>query len=225
MASDFARRRFEWLDQVCADRGVRAAVFQLAYAISGFVNRETGDAWPSQETLAKHLGLSVRGVRKLTDVLGGRGHLEITESRGRGHSTRYRPILKVTVVDEPQKSLFPDEPAAPPQDAPGAFEEFWRHYPRKVAKGAARRAFERVVKNGANTAEIIAGTMRYGAERGGEPERYTKHPATWLNGECWHDMPAKPTGPGPSGPIQPQRRETFADLLGVVPNGGGHGDE
>ena len=39
--------------------------------------------------------------------------------------------------------------------------------------------------------------MRYAAERTGQDAHWTKHPATWLNNECWKDEPA---------PSPPQQR-------------------
>jgi hypothetical protein len=71
------------------------------------------------------------------------------------------------------------------------FDEFYRVYPRHVARGHAEKAYRRIIGNGdATPAELINGAMRYAAERMGEPERYTKHPTTWLNGQCWKDAPA-----------------------------------
>jgi hypothetical protein len=211
MASDFARRRFEWLDQVLADREITPAGFQVAYAISSHVNRDSGSAFPSQETLASKIGITVRGVRNLTDALAVRGHLQITESRGRGHSIRYKPI--VTGQGTKQEEMFP-EAAAPeanrtaptgatsPKKANGrtpasavieaAFDEWWMQYPKKVSKGDARRAYEKVVRSGkATPTELLAGAMRYGAERAQQEQRYTKHPGRWLRAECWRDEPAE----------------------------------
>ena len=51
-ADDFTRKRFQWLDQVAADPKVSPTGFVLAYRIAKFFNRETGDAWPAQPTLA-----------------------------------------------------------------------------------------------------------------------------------------------------------------------------
>jgi hypothetical protein len=71
-----------------------------------------------------------------------------------------------------------------------AFETWWRQYPRKVDKGAARRAFRRVLmKNVATFDELMAGVMRYAMERTGEDPIYTKHAATWLNAESWSNEP------------------------------------
>jgi hypothetical protein len=94
LADDFTRRQFAWLDQVAADPAVTAAGFLLAYRIAKHINRGTGDAWPSQPLLATEARLSVRSIRDLTDQLEAAGHLTIIGSRGRGHSCRYRPILR-----------------------------------------------------------------------------------------------------------------------------------
>lgn len=76
-------------------------------------------------------------------------------------------------------------------EAEAAFEEFYRQFPRHVGKDAARRTYERVIKTGKAThAELLQGAMRYGAERAGEDPKWTKHPATWLNGGHWADEPA-----------------------------------
>lgn len=70
------------------------------------------------------------------------------------------------------------------------FEEFWKIYPRHVAKKAAERAYRRAMKS-TPAIEILSGAMRYAAERTGQDEKFTKHPATWLNGGCWADEPAR----------------------------------
>jgi hypothetical protein len=73
------------------------------------------------------------------------------------------------------------------------FEDWYRHYPRKVGKLNAEKAYGAIIKKQkATREELIAGVMRYAAERATEDPKYTKHPATWLNGGCWADEP-KPT--------------------------------
>jgi hypothetical protein len=86
------------------------------------------------------------------------------------------------LIGEPSKAIEVD-------DADRGFAEFWKHYPRKVARPAARRAYAVALKK-ADAAEILAGAMRYAAERDGQDAKYTKHPATWLNNECWTDEPS-----------------------------------
>jgi hypothetical protein len=59
MADDFTRRRFAWLDQVAADPKVSPAGFVLAYRIAKFFNRDTGEAWPAQPTLAAAMRMDI----------------------------------------------------------------------------------------------------------------------------------------------------------------------
>jgi hypothetical protein len=64
------------------------------------------------------------------------------------------------------------------------FLTFWEIYPRKVGKGAARKAYRNALRR-AVPEEILAGARRYAASSP-DPE-FTKHPSTWLNADCWLD--------------------------------------
>lgn len=69
-----------------------------------------------------------------------------------------------------------------------SFEAFWKAYPRKADKGHARKTFSSVLRSTRATAqELVSGAERYAKERSGEPQKFTKHATTWLNGECWKD--------------------------------------
>ena len=69
------------------------------------------------------------------------------------------------------------------------FERFWAVYPRKAAKAAARRAFDRI-----NPDEALMEIMTTAIEKWKKTEqwndndgRYIPHPATWLNQRRWED--------------------------------------
>lgn len=73
------------------------------------------------------------------------------------------------------------------------FEDWWRRWgallpERRVAKGHARLAYARA-RTKAPAADLLHGAERYAAliRAEGRPARLIKHPATWLNGECWTD--------------------------------------
>lgn len=72
-----------------------------------------------------------------------------------------------------------------------AFDRFWTAYPRKTAKGAARKAWPRAVKAAGDPELIIAGATRYAADPNRD-QRYTAHASTWLNAERWGDEPEPP---------------------------------
>lgn len=58
------------------------------------------------------------------------------------------------------------------------FAEFWRLYPRKDAKGAARKAWKSALKRGATPAAIIAGVRAYPFS---PDPKFQPMPTTWLN--------------------------------------------
>ena len=72
------------------------------------------------------------------------------------------------------------------------FDGWYQHYPRKVARGQAEQAFATARRGGMSLETLIEATKLYAAQVAGKEGRYTKHPATWLNGKCWHDEPERP---------------------------------
>lgn len=106
--------------------------------------------------------------------------------------------------------LFPiDQPDHDHLTVDEMFDRWWQQYPRKVDKGAARKAFRRVIaKKIASFGELMAGVLRYSAERTGEDPQFTKHPATWLNAEAW----------GNETLVRPPKPMSFADsaMLGML---------
>lgn len=67
-----------------------------------------------------------------------------------------------------------------------AFEAFWRAYPRRVSKGAARKAYGKAIRK-ISHGELMAATRRYAVTVAGKDPQFIPHPATWLNGERWSD--------------------------------------
>jgi hypothetical protein len=85
------------------------------------------------------------------------------------------------------------------------FLEFWEVYPRKVARGDALKAYLKALSR-ASHAEILAGVKRY------KPDpKFTKHPATWLNADCWLDEAPKSNGSVARGPWKPLNGPAMAD--------------
>lgn len=83
-----------------------------------------------------------------------------------------------------------------PADWPADYRErFWGRYPNRKAKAHAMRALDKVAFAGKTAwADLWVGLERYinseTVKRG-----FAKHPATWVNAECWKDEP----GPGDEG--------------------------
>jgi hypothetical protein len=70
------------------------------------------------------------------------------------------------------------------------FDGWYEAYPRKVGRAKAEIAYDRALEKVPHDV-LLRGAQTYARERQGEPDKYTKHPATWLNGEHWNDYPLK----------------------------------
>jgi len=75
-----------------------------------------------------------------------------------------------------------------------SFDLWWSLVPIKKAKGKARKAFRAALKR-TDLQTLTDGIKRYAAEVAGHDPHFIKHPATWLNGDCWDDeaSPPRPT--------------------------------
>lgn len=67
------------------------------------------------------------------------------------------------------------------------FSEFWKLYPRKVAKANAEKAFKKKCKSESDYTAIMRGLQNYIKACKGKDSQYIAHPATWINGERWND--------------------------------------
>ena len=96
----FEAFKSKWQEQLLADHGIRKpAAFKVGIALSLFINRTTRTAFPSQLTLQKRTGLSLRMVQYGLEELRERGHLQMSvlrgrKPRGRHDRNEYRPLLK-----------------------------------------------------------------------------------------------------------------------------------
>ena len=234
MADRFTAEKFQWLEQITFDKHAdsRGDAARVGFAISTFVNRKSGEAWPGLHHLADILGTNEKTVRRGIEWLEKHGHMT-TKRGGKGHPTRYTLTLhdrtelstrETELVDNivpltgqncpddrTELSILggqkcPTNPLSEPIEE--SFEEqieekvkaktlsknslkvelneFWNIYPRKVAKGAAEKAFSKA-RQATDHQTIIAGARQYAAIREGQDSQFTKHPATWLNAKCWDD--------------------------------------
>ena len=74
------------------------------------------------------------------------------------------------------------------RDRPVRFAKFWTAYPKKVAKGAAERAFAKVDAVPVETLTAALTVQRQSEGWTKENGRYIPHPATWLNEKRWLDV-------------------------------------
>lgn len=177
---------------------------------------EDGEAWypAAREDLAREIGLSPKQVKRILEKLRESGVLLVEQMGGIDRRNFYRiapewadPLVPngtdgrgpngtdgsvpngadVPLLEEVEDKKELRRVRKPVDDEDPGFLEFWREYPRKTAKGSARRAWARAVTV-AGAQEIIEGARRYAADPNRE-EEFTAHPSTWLNGERWADGP------------------------------------
>lgn len=70
----------------------------------------------------------------------------------------------------------------------GGFDEFWKAYPRRVAKGAALKAWAAAEKREADLLDKCLRALAWQIPTNGwDGGHYTPHPSTYLNQERWTD--------------------------------------
>jgi hypothetical protein len=80
-----------------------------------------------------------------------------------------------------------------------SFDDFWEHYPRKVGKDDARKAWDKAVKiKKVEPAVIVAGAERLRDDPNLPTKQWIPHPATWLTRGGWDDEPYPEPEPSPA---------------------------
>jgi hypothetical protein len=97
-------------------------------------------------------------------------------------------------ADSPALVLVTPDGATVSEFRTVTFDEFWSHYPRKVGKANAKKAWARARKR-ANESAILQGCIQFANDPNLPETRYVKHPTTWLNGDCWEDDPQPEPAP------------------------------
>ncbi|MEN6334078.1 MAG: helix-turn-helix domain-containing protein [Phycisphaerales bacterium] len=97
---------------------------------------------------------------------------------------------------ENRKGTKKENPPISPKGEDG-FDRFWRVYPKRVAKEAARKAFARIAPDDAMLDRMIAAvkTQRDTNQWTKDGGQYIPHPATWLNAHRWEDEVPAAKGP------------------------------
>lgn len=140
--------------------------------------------------LARSIEFFADGVKPRLTRLSEHERVEIEQKyicAQEAHKKR-RKALKNTLPSPPLPSLSPPL-ALPSHVEEGGFKNFWEAYPKKVSKGRARKAWEKLSPNEQLQAQILTALERaktseqWSKEKG----RYIPHAATWLGAEGWED--------------------------------------
>jgi len=161
----------------------------------------------SQETLSFANGIGRDAIRTLINELLEAGYLVRSEDRERtdkgylggyvyttqdptaepmlDNPTQDNPLLKKNIT---KKNNLKNNERIYSDSLEIDFEAFWSFYPKKVDKGAARRAFRKAAKT-TDSAVIVDGAGRYAEDPNLPEKQFIKNPATWLNAEAWNNGP------------------------------------
>lgn len=116
-----------------------------------------------------------------------------------------REVGNILPLPNPLPNTPPNPPQAggggvtakrPPKSEHRHFAAFWSAYPRKEARGKAVKAFDKINPDDSMIAALLA-AVEVQRRRGGCLEDRTTadgrstipHPASWLNGRRWEDVP------------------------------------
>jgi biotin operon repressor len=157
----------------------------------------------SQESVARDNGIGRDAIRTLINELLEAGYLMRSEDRERNEKgylggytyttqdptqdnpTQDNPLHKNNII---KKNNLKNNERIYSDSQEIQFELFWKHYPKKVDKGAAIRAFRKAAKT-QDLAGVIEGAKRYAEDPNLPDKQFIKNPATWLNAESWNNGP------------------------------------
>lgn len=111
------------------------------------------------------------------------------EDAERGYAREEAPEAPASAPTPAPATPAPKGPAKPAEKPADGFTEWWPHYPKKVKKLDAEKAYRAALKRGVTPKELLDGLQRQKAAwkaKGTEPQ-YIPYPATWLRAGSWED--------------------------------------
>ena len=187
----------------------------------------------SIQSIATKNGIGRDKVKRILDELLKHGYLERSESQShdkRGHLAGYDYTTKDPqgVTQKPYKAKpykgDPDEvdrslkktitkeenldrttESKKDSDFELLFAEWWKAYPNKKGKGAAKVAYRKALKKLSHD-DLVAHARLYAADPN-RVDKYTPYPQKWLNQERWDDE-----GSAPLSSSERLRAEALAEL-------------
>lgn len=187
--------------------GLKPATKIVLYWIADHHNEATGKCFPSHKRLAQLCEMTDRSIRTHIEFLINAGLITKHDNyRDNGSQTSNSYELHLMDTETPRKNIpTPLENISdPPQknlltlnlgnnnlvneqvNIELHFDRFYQMYPRKVGKGAAKKAFFLALKK-SSAQKIIDAALEYNKACAGKDKKFIPHPSTWLNQERWDD--------------------------------------
>ena len=228
-----------WISYVWESSPFKGERLLLHLALADFANDE-GECWPAQPTLAKKARCSVTWVRLGIRDLKNEGLLEVvSEGSGRGNRTQYRLLRKGATTNgvlvkgetpEPQRvhsahsRTYIKNRKEPSNTHDASFDEFWKVYPRRVARGAALSAWTRIMnQNDAPSLEHVLSAVAAYSKSVSDP-KFICHPSTWLRQQRWLDHQETVSVPAPFDRWKGEKQNSEDTICALVRSGKADGD-
>ena len=195
---------------------ISPAAVRVYCVLHRHADNDTAKCIPSRKHIATKARISLSTVDRSIDELIALGAVTVqhrTSENGDPTSNEYTVIVNRPLFTEnrpptknEQRGLFKSDnqtktnlnesqESNTSSSVDDGFDLFWSHYPRKVGKGAARKAWKTALKK-ADVVLIQESALLYRLTCSKDPQ-YIAHPASWLNAERWADEPMTPEQPEP----------------------------
>ena len=202
---------------------ITSAAVRVYCVLHRYANDNTGKCHPSRKSIAAKARIGLSTVDRSIDELIALGAVTVrhrTSDSGDPTSNEYTVIVNRPLSTENRPPIGFEQTGLSKSDnqtkasmnesqepntsssVDDGFDLFWSHYPRKVGKGAARKAWKTAIKK-ADIVLLQESALLYRLTCPKDPQ-YIAHPASWLNAERWADEPVNPEPqPEPQPPIIP----------------------
>ena len=148
---------------------------------------EKGEAYPSQEHLAKLCQCSKRSVVRHIQELEKQNFISIRKEKNGAYGFN---VYKLNMGLVPNIHLASDRVAHNTQDKhiTSKFDKFWEKVPRKIARKKCEKIYNNLVKsNEVSEDELINGMANYAESVKDTEQSFICHATTWLNQGRWED--------------------------------------
>jgi len=180
-----ANERLAFVARLSSDRwleikGVLAEFFRIdgdewtnkrmEFELESVLTKSTRAAYAGKESARKraNVRLSAKGNTKATEVQ--------QKFNGRCVSVEQESNHTDTDTDTDKKDIA--------HSTNDAFDQFWKIYPKKKSKAAARKSFDKAIKRA--TIEVLLSGVSQLVKESTDPQ-FVPYPATWLTNEGWLD--------------------------------------
>jgi len=183
-------------------QGLKPATKIVLYWLSDHHNSETGLCCPSVRTLADECEMDRATVIRHLNLLEEMGLIaRETRNRENGSQTsndfklmfenatpphrklRHPPVANCDPHNLGSNNLGSNNQKNTKKDL---FSDFYEVYPKKKARGAAEKAWEKAIKKN-DPEKIIEAARNFAEHSKGKDKQYLPYPAKWLNQEQWDD--------------------------------------